>query len=100
MSLTLKIILLESALLFSTTAEAKKHCFVHLSFNSLLQLINGISSDCQKLIRYFNGTAIAKFFQVQLFPFAAGFSNNLAFSLKDLKVLVFIIAASKLGSPS
>ena len=41
--------------LLSTPAAAKT---LHLSSNSILQLINGISSDLKKLLRYFNGTAI------------------------------------------
>ena len=42
-------------------AADKTHYFVHLSFNSTLQLINGISSDLQKLLKYFNGTTIVAF---------------------------------------
>ena len=35
----------------------------HVNENSTLQLINGISNDLQKLLKYFNGTAIfAPFF--------------------------------------
>ena len=30
----------------------------HVNENSTLQLINGISNDIQKLLKYFNGTAI------------------------------------------
>ena len=45
------------ALVLSPTATAKTQCFIHLSFNSTFQLINGISIDLQKLLRYFKGTA-------------------------------------------
>ena len=55
---------------------------VHLSFNSTLQLINGILSDLQNLLKYFNGTAIVQFFRVPLVRFgkdwATVFYNNLA----------------------
>ena len=55
MSLIVKIIL------SPLPAADKTHYFVHLSFNSTLQLINGISSDLQKLLKYFNGTTIVAF---------------------------------------
>ena len=74
MSLIIKIILLESAGTFSTPAAAKTQCFVHLSFNSTLQLINGISIDLQILLRYINGTEIVAFFKIELFPTVL--SNN------------------------
>ena len=51
---------------FSVPHEEKTQYFVHLSFNSISQLINGISSDLQKLIKNFNGTAIAAFFRIPL----------------------------------
>ena len=63
-SLIVKIILLALLLLlisFSLPATVETQYFVHLSFNSTLQLINGISSNLQKLLKYFNGTAIATF---------------------------------------
>ena len=50
-----KIILLKSALILSAPAAAKTQ---YLRFNSPFQLINHISSDLQKLVRYFNGTAL------------------------------------------
>ena len=62
-SLIVKIIL---ALIFSSTllslpAADKTQYFVYLSFNSTLQLINEISSNLEKLIKYFNGAAIVSF---------------------------------------
>ena len=42
------------------------------SFNSTLQLINGISSYLQKLLKHFNGTAIAAFLKLPLAAFAPG----------------------------
>ena len=102
MSLIVKIILLSSllSLALSVPATDKTQCSVHLSFNSTLKLINGISSDPQKLLKYFNGTAIIAFFRIQLEAFGAGyaavFPNNLALYLKDLKLLSLTISALKL----
>ena len=67
MSLILNIILLELALTLSTSAADKIQYFLHLYFRSTLQLINGISSDLQKLLKHLNGIAIAAFFRI-LFP--------------------------------
>ena len=85
MHLIVKIVLLELALLCSTTPEAKTQSFIHLSLNMTLQLINDISNDCQKLLRYFNGTVIVAFFRIKLFPSATVFSNNFGLYWKDLK---------------
>ena len=52
-SLIVKIMLLGSALVLLTTTEAKTQRVVHLSFSSTLQLINGISSNCQKITEIF-----------------------------------------------
>ena len=38
--------------------------FCPFKFCLILQLINGISSDLEKLFRYFNGTAIVAFFSI------------------------------------
>ena len=67
--LVVKIILFASALTLSQSLSlsSKTPCFVNLSFSSTLQLINSISNDSQKLLRYFTGTAIALFFRI---PFA------------------------------
>ena len=94
--LIVKIILLESVPTFSTPVEAKTEWFVRLSFNSTLQLINGISSDPQKLLGYVNGIAIVVFFRVVLFPSATVFGNSLVLYSKDLKALLFSISALKL----
>ena len=85
-SLIAKIILLELATSslssLATSSTDKAQCFVHLSFNSTSQLINGISSDLQKLLWYFNSTAIAAFSRIPSAAFGAGwatvFANNLA----------------------
>ena len=51
----MKITLLGSALALSLPFADKAQLFNYLSFNSNLQLINGISKDLQKLFRCFNG---------------------------------------------
>ena len=64
-SLIVKImILLALSLSFplSLPGADKTQNFVHVSFDSALQLVKGISSDFQKLLKYFNGTAIAAFY--------------------------------------
>ena len=48
----------------SVPAAEKTQYVVYLSFNSILQLINDISSDLQKLLKYFNGTAIVTFLAI------------------------------------
>ena len=65
-SLTVKIILLELASLLSAPDAVKAQYFDRLSFNYILQLTNGISSDLQKLLKYFNGTAVVTFFRILL----------------------------------
>ena len=91
----MKIILLGLAFALSLPGADKRPYFVHLSFKFTLQLINGISSDLQKLLKYFNSTAIGAYFRILLELFGAGwttvFPNNLALYLNDLKLLVFLI---------
>ena len=92
-SLIVKIILLELASSLSLPPIAKTQCFVHFSFHSTLELINDISFDHQKLLRYLNGTAIVAFSTV---PFAAAvLPINFVLSLKDFKILVFTILEPK-----
>ena len=64
--LIVKIILLALSLLvvLPLPAAGKTQCFVCLSFNYNMQLTNGISRDLQKLIKYFNGTAVAAFLEL------------------------------------
>ena len=87
MPLLLKIMLLELVSGFSIQAAAKRQWFVHLEFDSNLQLINDISSDLQKLIKFFNGAAIftySELEQISLPPL-----NNLVLHLEDIKTLIF-----------
>ena len=71
MSLIVKILSSLLTLALSVPAKDKTQCFDHLSFNSTLQLINGISSDLQKLLKYFNGTPIVAFFRIPLAALSA-----------------------------
>ena len=65
----------------------KTQYFVHLSFNSTLQLTNVILSDQWRLRKYFNDTAIDAFFKIPLVLFGIGwasvFPNTLDLYLKD-----------------
>ena len=92
------MILLESrlSLSFPLPSSDKTQCFVHLSFDSTLQLINGTSSDLQKLLRYFNGRQFLQFFRIPLLLLATVFPNNLTLYLEDLKKSVFAISLLKL----
>ena len=56
------LLALSLSLALSLPAADKTQYFVHLRFNSIFQLNNGISSYLQKLLKHFNGTAIAAFF--------------------------------------
>ena len=73
---------------------------MNLSFKSAFQLINGISSDIQKLLEYFNGKVIVSFFKILFALSASVFSNNLALYLKGLKLSSLAISLLKLVAPS
>ena len=72
-SLIVKIILLALALslALSLPAADKTQYFIHLNFNLIFQLINGISSDIQKSPKYFNDTAIVAFLTIPLALFGS-----------------------------
>ena len=61
-----------------------------LQFNarSILQLINGISKDLQKLLKYFSGTVIFTFLNTLLPSTAVDFPVKLDFYLKDVELAV------------
>ena len=99
-SLILKIILLELTFSLSAAAADKAQYFVHLRFSFMLQLVNGISNDIQKLLKYFNGTSIVAFFRIPIASSASVLPKNLALYLKDLKLLVLAISALKLVASS
>ena len=87
------LLALALSLTLSLPFTDKTQYFLHLSFNSVLQLFNYILGDLQKLLRYFNGTAIV-FFRMPLAWFGASgalvFPNDLVLYLKDLKLLVLV----------
>ena len=56
--ITIKIIII--------SCRQKTQYFVHLSFNLTFQLNNDISSDLQKLLKYFIGIAVVAFLTIQL----------------------------------
>ena len=82
--LIVEIILLA---LLSLPAADKTQYFVNFSVNSTLQLINCISNDLQKLLKYVNGAAVAAFFRIPLALFGLGWASVLALCLKNLKLL-------------
>ena len=77
---------------------------ITISFDSLLQLISGILSGLQKLLKYFDGTAIFAFFRIGPAWLEVGWAsvapNNLALYLKDLKPLMFSVPLFKLIASS
>ena len=75
-------------------------CSVHLSFISVFQLVNGILSYLQKLLKYFDGTAIVAIFRIPFALSASVFPNNLALYSKVLKKLLLKISALKLAASS
>ena len=95
-SLIVKIIL-ELALPLSAPAADKTQYFVHLSFDSISQLINGILNDLQKL---FNDTGIVAFLKTPFATSATIFPYNLVLYLKDLKWSVFSMSLLKLVASS
>ena len=69
----------------------------YLQFNSkwILQLINSISKDLQKLVKYFNGTAIFTYLNTPLSSAVSGL-KKLDLYLKDDEFVVLRIT----GAPS
>ena len=55
--ITIKIIIIR--------CRQKTQDLVHLSFNLTFQLNNGLSSDLQKLLKYFIGIAVVAFLKIQ-----------------------------------
>ena len=86
--------------MLSARAADKTKDFGHLIFNSTLQLISGISSHLQKLLKYFNDSGIVAFFRILFAPWTAVFCNNLALYLKDLNLLSLAISTYKLFASS
>ena len=95
LSLVVWIILLELTLPLPWQFADKTQWLVHLSLNSTLQLINGLSSDLQKLLRYFQGTVTVVFFKIPFAASASVFPNSLPLYLKELKALFSVLSALK-----
>ena len=96
------LFLLSSSLTLSLLAVDKTQYAAYLNLNSILQLIDGISNDLQKLLKYFHRTEIDALFINPLFIASFGVvcailvSNDFALYLTDLKLLS--LAISKLKS--
>ena len=73
-----------------------KHRFILLT----LQLINGISSDLQKLLGYFNGKGIAKFLEIPFAWWPSVSPNNLALNMEDLNLMSAIFYQILIFSPN
>ena len=99
LSLIRKIILSLSVL-----PTDKTKCLVYLSFNSTTQLINEISSDLQKLPKYFNDTVIVTFCRASFTWFRLGWVTvspyDSALYLKDLELLPLATLTEQLVSSS
>ena len=96
--LLLTKLLEEHIILCQCHLQSKHKCFIHLSFNSTLELINGVSSDLHILRKFFNGTAIVVLFRIPLAAIvglANVFPTSSALNFKDLKSRVFAISAFK-----
>ena len=94
-SLIVKIILLSLALVSSALAPEKTQYSLNVSFNFIFQLINDISSNLEKLLKYFNGRGIG-IIAILKFLFASSisiFPNNLVLYLKELKLSLMAISA-------
>ena len=96
MPLIVQMILLVLALGLSVTFEDKTQRFIL----STLQLINGISSDLQKLLGYFNGKGIAKFLEIPFAWWPSVSPNNLALNMEDLKRMSAIFYQILFFSPN
>ena len=83
MSWIVKIILLGLIHVLSLAFADKTKYFVCFSFDSILKLINDISSDLQKLRKCFNSTAIVACLKNQFSPSPNIFQNSLALYSKD-----------------
>ena len=97
-SLVVKMILLRPKSVLSRQSVAKTQCFGHLSVNFTSQLINGISSNHQKLLRYFKSSAIVSFSRITLETVSP---INVVLYLKDLTLLSsFVISLLKSAASS
>ena len=67
-------------MVLNVAVAVNKHVSYHFNDSSTLQLINGISNDLQKLLKYFNGAATFISFFLPLFPVSP---IRLAFCLNE-----------------
>ena len=79
--------LLNIGSILSSAPISKTQWFIHLRCNLNLQLRNDISKDFKRFLRYFNGTVIVVFFKLSFDTSDLMFPNNLAFLMKNLKLL-------------
>ena len=75
------------------------HSFFHVKFSLILQLINDISNNLKKLLKYFNGTTTFTFIPAILLA-TTGLPNKLTLYLKELELSVVqpLIALASGGS--
>ena len=92
-SLIVKIILLSLALVSSALAPEKTQYSLNVSFNFIFQLINDISSNLEKLLKYFNGRGIIAILKFLFASSISVFPNNLVLYLKELKLSLLAISA-------
>ena len=97
MSLIIKIILITLSL--SSAFYRQNTILCPFKF---LQLINGNSNDLQKLLKFFNGTAIVAFLNIPLGGLGLGWvsPSDLSIYSKGLKLLSLAISALKLVASS
>ena len=76
--------------LLALAAVVNTQFLIHFSESSIFQLINGISNDLQKLLKYFSGTAIFTPFFVPLFSVAP---ITLAFYSNEGALLLLVTSA-------
>ena len=103
-SLNFSSLIRKITLSLSVPPTDKTKCLVYLSFNSTSQLINEISSDLQKLPKYFNDTVIVTFCRASFPWFRLGWvtvpPNDSALYLKDLELSPLATLTEQLVSSS
>ena len=91
------------SLIINTASPApvdNTHSFFQVKFNLILQLIEGISNDLKKLLKYFNGTTTFTFILAILLE-TTGLPNKLILYFKELELsAVKSAAASSSGGSS
>ena len=74
-----------------TGAEVNTQISIHPNESSILQLINGVSNDLQKLLKYFRGKAFFILFFVV--PFISVLPIRFALYLNELALLSLVTSA-------